>query len=565
MLIIKKEKGQEVKKINIKDLFQLTHVDVISKFYWDSFKNKDLGSPPLKLKELHEIAYPSEEENDGGTFDWEKNIRHLYDYIIPSIWEFMEAWDENDFHTHVVLPDPYYECSFKELEVFLEEREMMDEYRHIDEDYEEWDGEDSDHLNASRMMEINEYIQYTFIEINAKNDWPFDWFFSLLLEYHNLIRIEKNDQQLNAIFTGEFVSEQYLRKPKPQKRELETYFITKWKTNNEGVSNKTSITIPTHPDETYNFDVSWNNDGKWETGFKSDATHEYKTAGTYTIAIRGTFPRIYFNNKGDKNKITAIEQWGSQIWKSMGSAFAGCSNLIVRARDIPDLSLVTDMKYMFAKVKTINKKISEWDVSSVTDMEGMFLDISSFNQNIGKWDVSNVINIRGMFAHAKSFNQDISNWNVSKVTNINSMFMDASTFDQDISNWNVSNVTTMEFMFMGAESFNQDISNWNVSKVTNMKGMFMRASTFDQDIGKWDVSKVTNMKSMFMHASTFDQDISNWNVSNVTNMEDMFGGAESFNQDISNWNVSKLTNMKGMFTRATSFKQNIEDWKVKGA
>ena len=55
------------------------------------------------------------------------------------------------------------------------------------------------------------------------------------------------------------------------------------------------------------------------------------------------FPRIYFNNGGDKDKLLTIEQWGTGHWTSMSSAFYGCSNLAGQASDAPDLSGVVYM------------------------------------------------------------------------------------------------------------------------------------------------------------------------------------------------------------------------------
>src|SRR5690554_3170400 len=126
------------------------------------------------------------------------------------------------------------------------------------------------------------------------------------------------------------------------------YFITTWKTDNPGTSNSTSITIPTFVGETYNYEVSWKNDGVWES-FTTDAspTHDYLVAGTYTVAIRGSFPRIYFNNDRDRYKILSIEQWGSNAWTSMSGAFFGCKNLQSNTTDVPDLSMVSDMSSMF--------------------------------------------------------------------------------------------------------------------------------------------------------------------------------------------------------------------------
>ncbi|MFY9242943.1 MAG: BspA family leucine-rich repeat surface protein [Polaribacter sp.] len=394
------------------------------------------------------------------------------------------------------------------------------------------------------------------------------------------------------------------------------YFITTWKTDNTGTSSNISITIPTTGNG-YNYDVDWNNDGTFDDlGVTGNITHDYGAVGTYTVAIRGAFPRIYFNNEGDKNKILSIEQWGSNYWTSMESAFTGCSNLAVNATDVPNLSKATsmhkmfqfcnnvglatgtdwnswntstisDMEYLFEGASNFNVNINNWDVSSVTSMYSMFSGASNFNQNIGGWDVSNVTNMIAMFSGASSFNQDIGNWNVSKVTGMSHMFDLAENFNKDIGSWDVSSAVNMDSMFNGATLFNQNIGSWNVSSVTSMYGMFSEASTFNQNINNWDVAKVTNMGAMFINAENFNQNIGSWNVSSVETIESMFQGATSFNQNIgswdvssvinmlvtfdaasafnqsiSNWNVSKVTNMLGMFNNASSFNQNIGTWDV---
>jgi len=67
-----------------------------------------------------------------------------------------------------------------------------------------------------------------------------------------------------------------------------------------------------------------------------NATHNYTTADTYVVKISGTFPQIYFNNTGDKDKIKTIENWGIIAWESFAEAFIGCSNLVINASDNPD-------------------------------------------------------------------------------------------------------------------------------------------------------------------------------------------------------------------------------------
>ena len=79
-------------------------------------------------------------------------------------------------------------------------------------------------------------------------------------------------------------------------------FITTWKTDNTGTSGPTEITIPT-TGAGYNYDVDWTYDGitfnAENTGVEGNITHDYLATGTYTVAIRGAFPRIYFNSQGD--------------------------------------------------------------------------------------------------------------------------------------------------------------------------------------------------------------------------------------------------------------------------
>ena len=338
------------------------------------------------------------------------------------------------------------------------------------------------------------------------------------------------------------------------------YFITIWQTDNNGTSNNNQITIPTTGGG-YDYNISWG-DGTTSTGHTGNATHTYASTGTYTVKISGDFPRIYFNDSGDKDKILSIEQWGTGAWTSMNSAFYGCSNLAGQASDSPDLSNITSMSNIFRDTTSFNQNISNWDVSNVTNMYAMFRDATSFNQSIGNWDVSSVTNMHSMFFSTFAFNQDISLWDVSSVTDMTYMFRDATSFNQNIGDWNVSGVTNMYAMFLGASSFNQDIGSWNVGNVTKTRGMFHSATSFNQDISSWDVSKVNDISFMFYKAYVFNQDISDWNVSNTTDMSYMFQLAYLFDQNISKWNIGNVTAMKNMFYRAYAFNQDIGDWNV---
>lgn len=351
-------------------------------------------------------------------------------------------------------------------------------------------------------------------------------------------------------------------------------FITTWKTTSSGES----VTVPTGGSDTgeYDFEIDWG-DGTTESysGDDPDPSHTYSSAGTHTIAIAGTFPRIALGSGGDAQKLRSIDQWGTIQWESMQGAFKGAENAVVGATDAPDLTNVTSMSGMFAGAESFNGDIGDWDVSSVTDMSAMFRGARSFDQDISGWDVSGVTDMSEMFADAHDFNQDIGGWDTGDVTDMSKMFIRARSFNGDIGGWDVSSVTDMSEMFVRARDFNQDIGGWDTGNVTKMQRMFLAASSFNQDIGEWDVSGVSNMRGMFARAFTFNQDISDWDVSSVTNMSSMFSYAEAFDQDLGQWNISgvKPANSTGeqaglaqMFTgsglSAENYDQTLIGWAV---
>ena len=164
-----------------------------------------------------------------------------------------------------------------------------------------------------------------------------------------------------------------------------------------------------------------------------------------------------------------------------------------------DTRQVTDMSHLFHSTGYVdddddlsgiyndfNDDISKWDVSIVTNMNYMFSKTNKFNQRLDKWNVSNVVTMRGMFDFAVAFNQPINNWDVSNVRNMESMFHFATKFNQPLNKWNVSRVQNMNWMFMNATSFNQPIGNWKFRSGVEMESMFSLAESFNQDLTSWD-------------------------------------------------------------------------------
>ena len=404
-----------------------------------------------------------------------------------------------------------------------------------------------------------------------------------------------NDHEKNTNIIYDYLptSSNYQKMSKITSLASSKEFISQWDTRltSSGSSNTSQVKLPLEESGTYNFTVNWGDscNNTISSYYQAEVTHNYASAGEYTIIINGTLNGWQFDNYGDKLKLLKISQWGDLNLGNSGSYFFGCENLELTAIDEPDLSGTTTLYNAFRDCDNLGSdgSMNLWNVSSVTSMSFLFYGAESFNQPIGDWDVSNVKNMNYMFGRTESFNQPIENWSVSKVMTMDSMFFEAgsfnqpigdwdvssvsiiwfmfdgaSSFNQPIDDWDISNVVNMRFMFDGAVAFNQSIDDWNVSNVKDMTHMFNDASSFNQPINKWNVSSVIDMESMFNDAYSFNQPIGDWNVSSVQSMRNMFYGAESFNQSICNWNVSKIIDMEGMFRDADSFNQPIGDWNV---
>lgn len=358
-------------------------------------------------------------------------------------------------------------------------------------------------------------------------------------------------------------------------------FIILVKTDNAGTSASDQFTIPTGPFVgSYNYDVDWG-DGTTDTGVTTSITHTFLGgAGTYTIKISGVFPKIWFDNGGDKEKLLEVQNWGTILWQRMDRSFFGCRNMTITATDTPDFSALTDGTFdlMFYNCDSLNgNNLSNWNTSGFTSLSSALGFAGTgftglFNADLSNWDVSNVTSFASMFILSDSFNNGgasgIGNWNVSNATTFSRMFQQ-TPFNQDIGNWQTTSATNMQYMFNVNTAFNQDLSNWDVSQVTTFNNMFGGASSFNNGgssgINNWDVSSATTFQGMFSGASSFNQNIGSWQPTNATILEFMFQLATSFNQDISGWNVSSVQRFAYMFNGASSFNQNLGAWNLRTA
>jgi len=283
------------------------------------------------------------------------------------------------------------------------------------------------HISIKYILFFIILVLFSIIYIpKMKNSLMINWSIFLMDDVHYIY--SKNTHSLsNGVGTNKEEFNSQLVAEEEDNIE-KSFFITTWKTDNRGVTNKNQIKIPTNPRYKYNYSIDWG-DGTKNIKVKGDITHTYINSGIYTIRIYGEFPAIYFKTNSrdidalnsDSEKLLYVNQWGKIKWKSMYGAFARCKNLKFRTDDKPDLSRVRDMGYMFYKATMFNSPIGSWDVSKVVNMKKMFYEATFFNQNLEEWDVSNVVNMDYMFFYASSFSDnDLSKWDVENVkTHIN--------------------------------------------------------------------------------------------------------------------------------------------------
>ena len=125
-------------------------------------------------------------------------------------------------------------------------------------------------------------------------------------------------------------------------------FTIEVKSDNSGTSGTDQFTIPTTTG-TYLYDYT-TSDGQSGTGITGDTTITFASgAGTYEIYITGTFPKIYFNNVGDKDKLLRVLEWGDYGVGETDQArtFYGCTNLTSIANDVDNINLVVNGQWMF--------------------------------------------------------------------------------------------------------------------------------------------------------------------------------------------------------------------------
>ncbi|MDO4725716.1 MAG: BspA family leucine-rich repeat surface protein [Porphyromonadaceae bacterium] len=196
-------------------------------------------------------------------------------------------------------------------------------------------------------------------------------------------------------------------------------------------------------------------------------------AGEYRIRLSvgiGSLEGFYMEdnvNVYDHERLTKIEHWGDTKWTRLNHAFYRAKEMDVSATDVPDLSRVDDIAYMFAECRKLvySNVISSWNVSNIKNMSHMFDGAVLFNQDINSWNTENVNDMSSMFAGAKVFNKPLDQWNVAKVVNMYRMFNKAISFNQSLGSWNLRSLSDAREMLDNDPDEGIDCYNYSATLI----------------------------------------------------------------------------------------------------
>ncbi|WP_166922428.1 PKD domain-containing protein [Flavobacterium poyangense] len=311
----------------------------------------------------------------------------------------------------------------------------------------------------------------------------------------------------------------------------------------------TSFTIPTRGG-LFSYSVKWG-DGITTSGHTGNATHIYTNPGIYQIEIKGTFPRIFFNNTGDRLKIKSVDQWGEVGWATIQSAaFWGCENLTNVANDMTWINSLITGSAMFFNTKiaafpegvTFGSLVTANDMFNTTDFTALpstvtfanLVDGSGMFRNSKITTFPNTVTFSaliygGSMFHSSSLSSLPSSVTFASLTNADGMFWygKITTFTTNIT---FADLTT------GAQMFRSSLltslpNTVTFANIVNCKQMFWAApiTTLPNTI---TFSKLTNGENMFyqvtLNKARYSQLLIDLNTYNVSTGLRIDGGLSKY-------------------------------------
>ena len=203
-------------------------------------------------------------------------------------------------------------------------------------------------------------------------------------------------------------------------------------------------------------------DGTSSMGVNGDNTHVYAASGIYTVKIESKiFGGLYFNNGGDKAKITKIVTYGQGVSRLNICNFYGCSSLL--SIDIGDIvSNGTDASNQYRGCTALTT-VPLFNLSKCTSTRSMFASCTSLT-SIPLLNLSSVTNAFAMFYQCNGLTT-VPLFNLSSVTNAAGMFSQCTGLTT-IPLLNLSNCTNATNMFSGVTLSTTSYSDFLINLAT---------------------------------------------------------------------------------------------------
>jgi hypothetical protein len=255
-------------------------------------------------------------------------------------------------------------------------------------------------------------------------------------------------------------------------------------TTKAGSASNTFV-LPIIKDTTETVKIYWG-DGTNSTGVNGNNTHVYAAGGVYTVKIESRlFGGIYFNNLGDKAKITKIASYGQGVSRLNMGSFYGCSSLL--SIDIGNImSNGADASNQYRGCTALTT-VPLLNLSSVTNAYAMFAYLYNIT-TVPLFNLSNCTSTRSMFYQCTALTT-VPLFNVSSVTDAYAMFAYCAALTT-VPLFNLSNCTSTQLMFAYCAALTT-VPLFDLSKVTNAANMFTGVTLTTQSYSDFLINLAT--------------------------------------------------------------------------
>jgi hypothetical protein len=278
-------------------------------------------------------------------------------------------------------------------------------------------------------------------------------------------------------------------------------FIMQVKTDNAGTSLTDQFTIPLgSAPAVYNFVWKTSDGTSGSHSSNSDLTLTFPSgAGTYLIYIYGEFPRIVFDNGGDRQKLIDVTQWGNIQWWNFNDAFFGCVNCAWSVTDIPDIRLVTNWTNAFRDTPFNQSNFSQWpfDKTKALNWTGLF---QTSNTNIlmpSGLKISNLLNtFRSNTGMTTANAAPVESYDMTSLTNAQSAYRFCN-IDPDISAWQIPLLANCDNMFTSGSFTTPNFSSFLISAAAQATTTGIQNNVaFNAGPASWTVGAADTAKTL---------------------------------------------------------------------